>query len=578
MPTADDISVLETLHKLDGEFAAMAAAVENGEFALWVGSGISRQAPDLGVLIARAIEHVRLKAIDAATSVAFEPALIEMLEIARQDEATVRPHFGAPFETWPMRKAIIRELWNNYSKLLDVRIPGEREDYMLWDAIDIRASFAYPNPPAATHLAIAILIMEGAVHEIASGNWDGFIETALARLSSGSTQLLQVIVDPDHLRDAAAKARLLKFHGCIVHATQNPALYRDFLTGSEAQIISWPNNPVLTPMKNAVTAVATNYKTLMLGLSLQDANLQGVFSSARHTHPWPWPCAPHAQGHVFCENALQAGQHTMLKTVYAGNYNAHIADIERSAHLRSWAEQVLLALVLKLLCDKLTALIHARLGATPLAAASADLAATLVGLRDVAADHAVGDRTAFANRAIATWSRALCLFRNGALQQHAETYEVLSASRPSQIGADENAKAAGLAEFGLALALLEHGSKDGRWTLTAPAAAELEAGALTATGTWAGASPRPVFLVRSATVAIALQKAGAFANDNVVVIHADDAWQEMRATGTTGARRTSRPPGRVGKVETRHISLARLVDTAADGDALKAGFIHGVVL
>lgn len=578
MPTATEITVSETVTKLDTEFSAMASGVANGEFALWVGSGISRQAPNLGDLIARAMEFVRQKAADPATRSDFEPALLEALTIGRADVAAARAHFAEPFAAWPMRNAVVNELWNNYSKLLDVRIPGEREDYMLWDAIDVRAAFAIPNPPAATHLAIAVLILEGAVHEIASANWDGFIEAAVARLSGGGTDLLQVVVDPNHLRDAAAKARLLKFHGCIVHAMQDPRLYREFLTGSETQIIGWPDNDRFASVRAAVTAMATNFKTLMLGLSLQDSNLKGLFSAARRTNPWPWPCAPNAQGHVFCEDALQPGQKTMLKTVYAGSYNDHIADIERSAHLRAWAEQVLLALALKLIGDKLAVLVSAKLEATPLSPASTGLSDALTSLRDLVAGQAEGDRTAFADRAIAIWSRALCLFRNGSLQRNAAAYEVLSASRPKQLAGDENAKATGLAQFGIALALLEQGRRDGRWTLSDPVSPSLSSGALTATGTWTGATGRPVFLVRSAGVAIALQQAGAFANDNAVVIHADGAWQNLLGAPSRGARSPSRAPGRKGVLQTRHVSIDQLVETAPDGVALQDHFVREVAL
>jgi len=52
------------LAKFDNEFVSIAQAAENGEFALWVGSGISRQAPDLGKLIERAFEYLRQKTID----------------------------------------------------------------------------------------------------------------------------------------------------------------------------------------------------------------------------------------------------------------------------------------------------------------------------------------------------------------------------------------------------------------------------------------------------------------------------------------------------------------------------------
>jgi hypothetical protein len=82
-----------------------------------------------------------------------------------------------PFANWPQKIEIIKALWDQYSELLDIRIPGERADFILWDAIDIRAAFAHPNPPSAEHLCIGILIMEGAVKTIASGNWDGFLES-----------------------------------------------------------------------------------------------------------------------------------------------------------------------------------------------------------------------------------------------------------------------------------------------------------------------------------------------------------------------------------------------------------------
>jgi hypothetical protein len=55
-PTANQISVREVLAKFEAEFASVAKAVANGEFALWVGSGISRQAPNLGNLIERAFD------------------------------------------------------------------------------------------------------------------------------------------------------------------------------------------------------------------------------------------------------------------------------------------------------------------------------------------------------------------------------------------------------------------------------------------------------------------------------------------------------------------------------------------
>ena len=49
------------------------------------------------------------------------------------------------------------------------------------------------DPPAAEHLCIAILILEGAVQAIASANWDGFIEAAVERLSNGVPGVMQSV-------------------------------------------------------------------------------------------------------------------------------------------------------------------------------------------------------------------------------------------------------------------------------------------------------------------------------------------------------------------------------------------------
>jgi hypothetical protein len=199
-PTATTITISELLAKFDTQFAAVAQGVENGEFALWVGSGISRRAPSLGDLIVKAIEFLRERAVVATTEAEYRPALIEALELAGHDAAALAPRFGDPFGRWPEKEAIVGALWSNYSRILDIRIPHQSNDYILWDAIDIREAFAAPAPPAAQHLCIAILILEGAVRSIASANWDDYIEAALARLSGGTPNIIQVVVDPDHIR------------------------------------------------------------------------------------------------------------------------------------------------------------------------------------------------------------------------------------------------------------------------------------------------------------------------------------------------------------------------------------------
>jgi hypothetical protein len=580
---ANTHTILDVLHELDGDFARVAIAVENGEFALWVGSGISGKAPSLGGLIGRAIEFFRAGAVDPATEGQFMPALKEALRIAEADPAASAPFFCKPFSDWPEaeREAIVKRLWNRYSALLDIRIEGKDEDFVLWEAVDIRAAFDQPAPPTTEHLCIAILILEGAVKEIASANWDGFIEAAVERLGPGMAGNLQVVVDPDHLRDGVAKAQLLKFHGCIVHAKENEIAYRKFLTGSETQITNWTETGVFAPMVNKIVGVATNNKALMVGLSLQDANLQSIFARARRANPWPWPCAPAAQGHVFCEqNGLGDKQKAMLKTVYKNSYNNYIADIHKSSLLQYWPEKVLLAVVFRLVANKLAALMAKRLSVTPFHGEAMQFAGLLFAMRNAIAGAVTGDHTDFANRAIAAWSRLVQLFRDGALSP-SDAYEAISPSTAAHVANDMNARAVGYGDLAILLTLLEHGRSVNNWRLTAPNHAEITGGSVLATGQYPGAVSRTIFLVRSAREALELRKAGAFANDDVIVIHGDDMWQLLPSesdTGENSARMRSKAPGRTGRPKTHHVSLKRMIDSETNLAGLQRRFTVEVTL
>lgn len=580
-PSATNITVREVLDKLDGQQAAMAKAVENGEFALWVGSGISRKAPSLGDLIAAAVEYIRTRAVDPATAAVFTPPMDEALELAGKTRAEVGVDLVRPFAEWALRDEIVTALWDRYSRVLDIRVPGQPSDFVLWDAIDIRRQFENPAPPAAAHLCIAVLVLEGAVNTIASANWDGFIEAAVQRLGRGVPGVLQVVVDPDHLRDPPGRATLLKFHGCIVHAEQDHTRYRRFLTGSHTQIARWPVNPDFAAMRNAVRDAATNRKTLVLGLSIQDMNLQAVFTEATAINPWPWPCSPAAPGHVFCEDEIKIGQRDVLRIVYGDAYNDNMADINQASHMRAWGEQVLVALVLKMIADKLTCLMALSLHADGRQAISDELASSLNVLRDLLADHAVVDaadqsRTPVVNQGIALWSRVLCIFRTGTLQRDATAYETISAFGPRMLAADPNALSNNLGRFAVTLAMLQHGRSAGRWSLKGPGSDELVDGAATMTASRPGAEPRPLFLVKSASESIRLEADGAYANDNAVVIHADDTWQRTMARGSS--RRPTGAPGRTGVVGTTHVSVGDLLQRTANIDELHAAFAAEVLL
>lgn len=581
-PTASTITVSEVVEKFDSDFASVAKAVENGEFAFWVGSGISGQAPSLGDLIERAFDYIRQRACDPVLKDRFLPAFEEILGLAELDPAPLAGQFKLPIADWPERKAIRDRLWNKYSRVLDVRIQGTPSDFILWDAVDIRDAFQHPKPPGPEHLCIAVLLLEGAVKEIASANWDGFIEVAVERLSGGTPGVLQVVVDPNQLRGPAGRARLLKFHGCIVHASHEPLVFRRFLTGSHTQITGWPQNASFAAMQNTITDLATTHKTLVLGLSIQDNNLQTIFNKATAIHPWPWPPNPSAPAYVFCEDAIREGQRDVLKQGYGDAYNDNITAVHDATLLRAWAAKVLVGLVLQLLSDKLSKLMELELASVGKPLIASDLTPLLKAMRDSVASLAVPvpgrhDLSDFVNEALVLWSRMLSLFRRGTLPQNGDAYETLTSSTPNLIAADQNAQAMALGKLGIALSLLQDGWTAGRWELLKPASDDLGAGALTARSTRPGATNRQVFIVKSASEAIQLQSAGAFGSGEAIVLHGDNSWHKM-VSGPASPRRVRSPPGRTGTIGDTHISLAELVTNCADATTLKAAFASEMML
>lgn len=137
--------------------------------------------------------------------------------------------------------------------------------------------------------------------------------------------------------------------------------------------MDWPEKAEFAAMCNAVVGLATAQKTLVLGLSIQDNNLQTLFTRAKNAHAWPWPCSPAAPAHIFCEDSIQQGQRDVLRLSYGDAYNNNAAAIHDATLLRAWGEKVLIALVLKLLGDKLARLMElglTALGKAPMAGGS----------------------------------------------------------------------------------------------------------------------------------------------------------------------------------------------------------------
>lgn len=262
--------------------------------------------------------------------------------------------------------------------------------------------------------------------------------------------------------------------------------------------------------------------------------------------------------------------------MYGHAYDTDAIDIRAANHLRARAEQVLIAIVLKVLTDKLVRLMQATLESLGLISLLLGLQPSLVALRDFVPDLAMPDWTSFVNAAIALWSRLLSIFRFGMLPANPQAYEVLSPYAPAALQGDANAIAASLGRLGLILALLQIGKADGAWELKLPANDNVTFGAFMARASRTDATDRPLFVVKSATEAIVLQKNGAFANNNAVVIHGDDTWQVL--IGKRSARKPSSVPGHKGSVDTTHISFGAILSRVTDALALQQQFVAEMML
>src|SRR5712691_7877693 len=132
-PSAATITVRQVLNLLDNEFAAMAAAAGRRGFALWIGSGISLgRAPSVGMMLERAVEHLRQNIEPGNPGCRFKRALSEALGMSNLSDAErAAIPLGDPVDSWPQKGALIRSLWASYASVLDIRVEGEADDYML---------------------------------------------------------------------------------------------------------------------------------------------------------------------------------------------------------------------------------------------------------------------------------------------------------------------------------------------------------------------------------------------------------------------------------------------------------------
>lgn len=341
----------QALRSLQREHAALTGDVVDGRRFVWLGSGISReQVPDLAAVLEKVLLFLRDAAQSGPERAEHRAALLEILtehlpsEVGRY-EADERG--WVPEDLEPLRKA--------YSEVLGVRVGDRPGEYLLMTAADLPNSYGAPHLlPGPAHRLLAVLIAEGVLREIASGNWDGLVEAAVNELT-GLPGLLDVYVSAEDVREGNSIAQIAKFHGCAVLARSNPDRYADKIIATRAQISRFDTHAAFEHMRSALKERATKYRSLVLGLSIQDHDLLAVFTRAAENHPWPWE--PGHPAYVFAEPRLQTPQRDVLENGYVEEYDQHHTDIDAQSAFGTYAEPLLAGLVVEVLRHKFLALL-----------------------------------------------------------------------------------------------------------------------------------------------------------------------------------------------------------------------------
>lgn len=566
-PAAATITVRATLAMLDGPKREIADGVTNDQYVFWLGSGISRERmPDLRDVAKRVMVALQARITQVDPNCRFRKALNAVVTLTTPSpDEWGRIDYAQPPDSWSDFDTLAARLVNNYARMLNVTVDGEEPDYILWNVLG--AANVYANPaiePDAEHLCLAALAIEGVASEMPTANWDCLIERAV-RLLAGTQPVLRVVVAPNDIRWNRLRANLYKFHGCAQYALDNEAQFRRLLVARSNQISAWvAQNPVMAPF--LINFIVTR-PTLMLGLSAQDSNIQGLFAAAQATMAWPWPSNPPA--YAFSENALGSDQEGLLQNVYHRDYTPEKRPLmEAEALVQAYAKPLLLSLFLYVVTAKLKILVT--IGVPGLADADRDkIFEGLERARNHIADS-ITPSAAIVTELLKQCGRTMTMLRDGSLPNSTNGfYAPVTAEPLHRMPADVTLFGSGVCQFAIASGLIGLGLARGLWTAAKADCADNSSGSIVLTGR---SGPAKVYFAANAHAAIRLGTNGLIAdNDDAVIVHSHENPPPM-------PRYPRRPPGRTGLSNVREVSIEDLLAGGTEVEDLLARFRSKVAL
>lgn len=468
--SASDVTVSYALSKLDTSWSKFASAFANDEYALWLGSAISKDSvPGLWPLMAKLLESLRTAIEPTNLTCSYRKALKKIIALADLIPKAERDSidYTQTVESWTLKDRLIEALINKYAHVLNVSVDGKELDYLYWDLLDLPNTYAADAlKPDAEHLCIAILALEGAVSKIASANWDALIENACMQLG-GPAFLFQVSVNGAEARGTTPDAIIVKFHGCALKAKQNQTAYRKHIVARHPQIDGWVEESIKKPVVQEIVSILKDKKTLMVGLSAQDANIRNIFPKAAAVLAWNWPSEPPAC--VFAGEAVNPDQLAILENVYATSCTAaNRSQIEEASLFQSYSKALFTALTLKTLSYKLNAYLSLIPESTLPKTEVENLGKSISFFRDYLAKQV--DKIGyldFVGILIKGIYQGLSVYRRGMapIDGGAPSYEPLDRKPASRSIVDPSFLESGNVEISVLVALLGRGLSEGLWSI-----------------------------------------------------------------------------------------------------------------
>lgn len=561
MPTASNITIKETLDLLDGPFSYVAKAIAHGGYTFWLGSGISRdRVVGLDGVLVKLLDYLRSNST-AAADCPYKLALNHVIDLAALDAAQRgQINLATPPQNWGCIDALTNRLWDKYSQVLSTEIAGKPGDFLLWVGLDFPATFAAEEPDCE-HLAVGMLVLEGAISEIATPNWDGLIEAAIAQLGHAD-KVFKITVTGDDLRAPdAAFATLYKFHGCAVRAIKEEAKYRPLLVARSGQIQGWINAQTFKLVRDQLEAVIQRSRAILIGLSAQDVNIKNLFSKVGAIQGWKWNASPTPI--IISAETLGQDHKDLLSVAYEGEYDANRDQICEAARVRAYAKPLLLALLLSVLTEKLKVLASDVVAPNLNAAAQSALEGGLVFVRDAIAEAGNAKRMDLTHAVAAGLSRVRHQLSDGLSKDGVQPYYPLDSHPANLMKGKLSLASTGLREAAAALGLIGLDAQAGIWKLKYDDPSSAKSGPLRLASP--GTEARVIFAANDDTISTLLGE-GVFAEEDsdVVIICAKNV--------TPPQQRTPGGVYRDGSVGPRYVSLGTMLKDAATLDDLRDAF------